>query len=193
MTDQEDKGLDAIGRRGTAAWNQLKKSKDWGHWVIVGEALLAGRNMAMRAAGTNRPEGRGYNEQFSAYIDHYKLAEIPKDVRAHLLQLMEHRVEIEEYRQSLPLGERLRLNHPSVMIRNWRKATAENKPESLQRKANRASTQAYIEELEAAREPITFAGARETMIAHLSHLGDAEAIRAEGEAIIEEAIRQLEG
>jgi hypothetical protein len=186
MTTQLDKDLDRVGRAGTAAWNQLKKSKDWGHWMIVGEALAAGRAMAMRTAGTNRPEGRGYNEQFSAFIDYYKLSEIDKAARAHLLKVMEHRIEIEEYRASLPLAERLRLNHPTTMMRHWRAATAEK---SGKPKADRAGLQEYIQELEAAREPVTFAGAREQIIAHLCRLDDAEAIRSEAESIIEEAIR----
>jgi hypothetical protein len=193
-----DRDLDEIGRRGTKAWNDLKKSKDWGHWMIVGESLQAGRNEAMRAAGTNRPEGRGYNELFSQWIDRYKLAEIPKDVRAHLLQLMEHRSEIEEYRLSLPLGERLRMNHPTVVLRNWRKLNPDpdKKPRRKAQKVNANALQGTImaleEELEALREPMTFGGFRELAIAQLSHLGDPELIRKEGAEIIEEALRQLE-
>src|SRR6478752_5332724 len=109
---QLEKDVDRIGRAGQAAWKRLKKVKSWTDWMAVGEALVAGRSMAMKGAGTNRPEGRGYNQLFSQYLSHYGLEEIDKSARAKLLHVMAHRGEIEDYRSALPTNLRLELNHP---------------------------------------------------------------------------------
>jgi hypothetical protein len=50
---------------GLDAWSQLKKCKTWVNWLVVGEALLAIRAAAMRAAHVNAPEGRRYQHEFS--------------------------------------------------------------------------------------------------------------------------------
>src|SRR5262245_6909018 len=113
---QFDKDLERIGRAGQAAWARVKKSKDWASWLVVGESLLTGRIMAMERAKTNRPEGRAYNELFSQWLNRYRLSDIDKVTRSQLLIVMENRIEVEEYRNSLPLSERMRLNHPSVML-----------------------------------------------------------------------------
>jgi hypothetical protein len=79
-----------------------------------------------------------------------------KSDRAKLLQLMEERPAVEEWRAQLPDHERLMLNHPLIVWRKWSAATRVKKPRKAGFSANemgRARTtieqlQARIEELE---------------------------------------------
>ena len=83
----------------------------------MGEALSEGRRFCMLKTGTNRPEGKAYNQLFSEYLVHYKLNDIDKSARAKLLKVMEHRSEIEAFRATLTQPERMEINHPTVMLR----------------------------------------------------------------------------
>jgi hypothetical protein len=144
------------------------------HWrrrllsLTVGEGLLAGRQWAMRQAGTNKPEGKGYVTAFAEWLKRYKLDDMDKSDRAKLLQLMEERPAVEEWRASLTDHERRSLNNPVMVWRKWTAATRVQKPKP--RGANVSATehrralatierqQARIEELDqeltAARERI---------------------------------------
>ena len=100
------KDYDRIGHSGELAWKRLKKGgRDWGDWLTVGEALTAGRELAMHGANTNRPEGRAYNEQFSQWLVRYGLRDMDKSDRSKLLRIMEHLGEIQEWRQALPTDQ----------------------------------------------------------------------------------------
>jgi hypothetical protein len=181
---QLEKDVDRIGRAGQAAWKRLQKCKSWTDWMAVGEALVAGRAMAMQGAKTNRPEGKGYNQLFSQYLTHYGLAEIDKSARAKLLRVMEHRGEIEDYRNALPQNLRLELNHPVTVLRRWQAATKVSKPRAPRHDyaGEIDGLAAHVAELEAAREPMTLCAAREQYVAHLLRL-DADARRAELESL----------
>jgi predicted nucleic acid-binding Zn-ribbon protein len=55
-----------------------------------------------------------------------------RNMSAILVEMMENRGAIEEWRATLTTSERLALNHPTSVIRAWRKANdppAEDKPE----------------------------------------------------------------
>src|SRR5262245_51966357 len=120
---QFDKDVDRVGRAGQAAWKRLKKCKTWADWMAVGEALATGRTIAMKAAETNRPEGKAYNQIFSQWLIRYGLNEIDKSARAKLLYVMEHRGEIEDFRAALPTSIRLELNHPVSVLRRYQAQT----------------------------------------------------------------------
>jgi hypothetical protein len=113
-----------ICKAGTAAWVRLKKKKAWIDWLTVGEALRIGREEAMRRAGVNRPEGKGYNMAFGKWLADYKLDDMDKADRSRLFNVMDEIGRIEEWRKTLTTTERLRLNHPSTVWRKW-KATQE--------------------------------------------------------------------
>ena len=127
MHDERDR----VSRQGTEAWRRLKREKSWGDWIKVGEALVVGRDFAMNAAGTNRPEGKGYNLAFGEWLAQYKLDDMDKGDRCRLDNL----VNVTAWRQTLTLSQRLTLNHPSSVWRKFKKAiepaadpTAEPKP-----------------------------------------------------------------
>jgi hypothetical protein len=183
---QLDKDVDRIGRAGQAAWKRLQKCKSWSDWMAVGEALLAGRTLAMQKAETNRPEGKGYNQVFSQWLAHYGLSEIDKSARAKLLYVMEHRADIEDFRAGLPLNVRMELSHPTSVLRRWQVLNRVTKPKRL--RPNYAGASKQITELEAAREvakPTTLAGARELYQSHLRALPFPQ-WKAELDALAEE-------
>jgi hypothetical protein len=69
-------------------------------------------------------------------------------VRSKLIVLMEHRAEVEAWRDTLDLTLKLSLNHPNSMLRAWKKATTVRSPS--ERKRGNARNAARIKELLAA-------------------------------------------
>lgn len=162
--------IDAIGKAAMQAWGRIKKSHSrmWGEWMTIGEGLIEGRRWAMHQAGTDKPEGKGYTLAFGEYLKRFKLDDMDKSDRAKLLQLMEERPAIEEWRATLPTNQRRDLNNPTIVWRKWQADTKVKKPkprsagvsgaEHGRAQAMIAELQARIteleEELEAARERI---------------------------------------
>jgi len=149
-----DDKLDQIGRAMMAAWQRVKKAQTrmWGDWMIIGEGLLEGRRWAMQMAGTNRPEGKGYVTAFGEWIKRYKVDDMDKSDRAKLLQLMEERPAVEEWRAGLPDYERRSLNHPVIVWRKWTAATRVKKPKprtAAVSASEHGRAQAIIEQLQA--------------------------------------------
>jgi len=168
-----EKDADRIGKAGQAAFKRLKRDKNWGDWMIVGEALVMGRTVAMNAAQTNRPEGRAYTEIFSQYIKHYGLADIDKSARSKIFYVMAHKPEIEAWRVTLTPLQRLELNHPVTVLRHWQKATKVAKVKPPKEPDQSESQAAHIAELEAARDtprPLAPAALREAYRAYLRAL-----------------------
>src|SRR5262245_11210805 len=82
----------------------------------------------MQMARTNRPKGKGYVLAFAEWLKRYRVDDMDKSDRAKLLQLMEERTAVEEWRDTLPDYERRSLNHPIVVWRKWTAATRVKKP-----------------------------------------------------------------
>jgi hypothetical protein len=160
-----------IVRQGTAAWARLKKEKNWNDWMAVGDALLVGRTFAMNDAGTNAPVGKGYNLTFNQWLVNAKLSDMDNCDRAKLLIVMENRAALEQWRATLTETERLRLNHPTSVLRKWQAAAKTAEPSDprrtlcdahviLQEEVHRlqrelADAKAHIAEIEAARSEST--------------------------------------
>jgi hypothetical protein len=121
---------DHICRLGAEAWKRLKKNKNWDDWLKVGEAMLVGREWSMTQAGTNRPSGKGYNVVFGEWLKKYKLDDLDKSIRSRLFDVMDSREQIENWRRTLPLSERLNLNHPNAVLRKWKAFMEPEKPKS---------------------------------------------------------------
>jgi hypothetical protein len=128
MTDS----LDRVGRGMMLAWGRVKRaqSRAWGDWMTVGEGLLQGRHWAMQQAGTNRPEGKGYVLNFAEWLKRWKVDDMDKSDRAKLLQLMEERPAVEEWRATLTDRERRNLNNPIAVWRRWTADTRVKKPKT---------------------------------------------------------------
>jgi hypothetical protein len=114
---------DRIVRQGTAAWERLKTDKSWSDWLAVGEALRVGRRLSMHWAGTNRPAGKGYAQEFGRWLVTNRLADMDGADRVKLLIVMDNLPAIETWRLSLTDAKRMRLNHPATVLRNWQHDT----------------------------------------------------------------------
>lgn len=125
-----NESLDRIGKAMQAAWARVKKAQTrlWGEWMTIGEGLLEGRRWAMRIAGVNRPEGKGYVTAYGEWLKRYKVDDMDRADRAKLLQLMEDRPAVEEWRSTLTDNERRSLNNPTLVWRKWTAATRTKKP-----------------------------------------------------------------
>lgn len=164
MTEQTEEQLSkAMAARtkativaGSKAWTRLKTDHSWYDWLQVGEALMIGRNEAMLKANTNAPVGGAYNRLFGEWLAKYGFAEIDKGDRSRLIEVMEHQAEIAQWRATLTRTERLRLNHPSSVLRRWRKETKEpkEKKEPADAFANHTREEPEGAELERLREVI---------------------------------------
>ena len=110
-----------IVRAAREAWERLSTFQTYDDWMIIAEAMAVGREEAMRAAQTDEPQGRRYNEAFSDWLREHKLDEIDKGTRSRLLNCLEHREEIEKWRATLPANGKLKLNHPETILRRWQK------------------------------------------------------------------------
>jgi hypothetical protein len=157
VTEREK--LDQIGHAMMLAWQRVKRTQArmWGDWMTIGEGLLEGRRWAMQMAGiplgaNRRPEGKAYVMAFSEWLRRYRVDDMDKSDRAKLLQLMEDRAGVEEWRATLTDYERRNLNNPTIAWRKWTAATRVKKPKP--RSASVSATemgeqqQARIEELE---------------------------------------------
>src|SRR4051812_44253288 len=110
--------LETLATQARAAWARIKTTatRTLDDWLVIGEALIAGRAEAMRAAGTNQPAGRGYNTAFSRWLAEEKLDEIDKVSRSRLLIIMENRDAVLAWHQTLTLTDRIRLNNPQSVV-----------------------------------------------------------------------------
>jgi hypothetical protein len=124
--------LEQMGIAMMKAWARVKKERKrrWSEWMIIGEGMVEGRNWAIRQAGSNGPEGKGYNLAFAEWLTRYKVDDMDKSDRAKLLQLMEERPAVEAWRADLPDEERLNLNNPTSVWRKWNATTRVKKPKS---------------------------------------------------------------
>jgi hypothetical protein len=146
--------MDQIGRSAMAAWNRIKKAQTrmWADWMVVGEGLMEGRRWAQHKAGVNKPEGKGYVVAYSEWLAKYRLADMDKSDRAKLLQLMDERPAVEEWRAGLTDWERRNLNNPVIAWRKWTAATRVKKPKPRTASVSGAEhgrAKGIIEELQA--------------------------------------------
>ncbi len=118
---------DSAVRDGQAAWHRLRSNSTWDDWKKVGAAHVIGRATAMRDGHVKnaKPKGRAYNAAFRAWQKQFGFEELDKGDRSRLIDCMDHVAEIESWLETLPVADRLRLNHPTSMWRRWKAATTE--------------------------------------------------------------------
>lgn len=110
--------------RGREAWRSLKTDETWEKWVAIGRAIEAGKSVIMRVLQTNQPKGRAWSQTFGAWLADNEFDQIDKGVRSRLQTCLDHLPEIEAWRQTLGLTQRLQLNHPNAVLRRWQTAQA---------------------------------------------------------------------
>jgi hypothetical protein len=114
-----------LERDAEAALDRITRGQSWADWMKVGELFCHGRKQAMLHAHTNRPEGKGYNLLFSGWMDaHPKLRTVDKATRNHAMQCFDNLASITEWRATLAFNQLQAINHPSTVLRRWRKEQA---------------------------------------------------------------------
>jgi len=123
--------------------------------------------LALNQVGSNAPQGSAYNRTFGDWLQANKFDDMDKGERSRLFTIMDNLGEVERWRGTLTLTERLRLNHPNAVLRKWKAATTPPKPkkegtttaeelapaleENERLKKEIAGLREHIKELEAAR------------------------------------------
>jgi hypothetical protein len=116
LTDDEKRKEELAAEAAT----RIKTGQHWTDWMMVGDGLMVGRHIAMHSAGTNAPKGKGYAKAFSAWMATRSWAfELDNPTRHDLFWCVDHRSEIEVWRDTLAQNERTRINHPSAMKRRF--------------------------------------------------------------------------
>jgi hypothetical protein len=110
-------------KRGQEAWRRHihKGDATWNDWMAIGDALLIGRQDAVAAAEANH--GSRYNSEFDSWLARYHFDDIDQGDRSRLIEVTNNLSAIEAWRATLTRTARLRLSHPSSVLRKWKAAT----------------------------------------------------------------------
>ncbi|WP_363348302.1 hypothetical protein [Methylocystis echinoides] len=112
---------DNIVHSGREAWMRIQSGATWLDWLEVGEALEFGRR---QVEAEIEKAGRGNRDHaFSEWLKTHGFDKIDKATRSHLATCMANQDAIEEFRQNIGATKALRLNHPSTVLRAWKRAT----------------------------------------------------------------------
>jgi hypothetical protein len=109
-------------RDGQTCLGGLRQS--WENWIGVGRALLVGRTVSMRAAHTNKPQGRAYNETMGQWLAAYGFDKVPQTTRHDLFACMDNLDAIQTWRSNLEEADRGRWNDPGTVLNRWRRSQA---------------------------------------------------------------------
>lgn len=140
--------LNQIVSDAQAAWARLNNSNTWADWVLVATALAAGRGEAMLMAGTNKPSGTKFKREINRWLKEKNLDAIDKTTRSRAIECFEHLADIEKWRVTLSVSERLALNHPTTILRHWKRKTVARDPNAVKKVSIREKQNATIAELE---------------------------------------------
>jgi len=144
------------GLRAKEAMTYIKPDERWlwADWMKVGEGLLRCRWEAMTLAGTKEPRGKGYCTFMSALRNEYGLTGLKETTSGALLNIMEHREEVEKWRGRQP--NPASLNNPDHVWRGFqRSAYMQDRRDAIRSfgfSEAMDAARAHIEELEAANE-----------------------------------------
>jgi hypothetical protein len=134
------------------AKKHLKQGRDFADWMKIARGYDQARREAMRRAGTNAPQGAAYREAFARIDRREKLIDrddtgkefpTPED-RTYCVKILENydmpghdprRVSIKAWRDSLPHGERAKLNHPKRVWTSYWESTEPKADREAKRKA----------------------------------------------------------
>jgi hypothetical protein len=157
---QDNSANSQIVRLGQEAMARQRRGYD--DWLAIAEALQFGRAQVMREVHSNEPRGSRYEKAIAEWLITNSFQEIDKGTRSRLLECLEHRVEIDKWRQRLTAAERFRFNHPNVVLRKWKASTVVPDPNAPAKVSPYAKLQAEhvetIERLHRAEEEIRRGG-----------------------------------
>jgi hypothetical protein len=153
-------------RRAAQSWDHLKQTRcdTWGHYVVIGKAMVAARAEILRKLDRTEPTGPAYQRTFKAWLVEYGLDDMDKGARARLIKLIAALPEVEEMLSGWPDRDRRERNHPNAIYRALEKRRfAHGQPTETRIKAATGNSRrelqeenerllAHIADIEAARE-----------------------------------------
>ena len=98
----------------TRRWKRMGEGAHLQEWLEFGPSFMILRRIAMRMAGVNRPEGRGYVQAMGQLMERHGLSGMDKTSITAVLWLHqpEHATILKEILDKLTPGQRARLNSP---------------------------------------------------------------------------------
>jgi hypothetical protein len=120
-------------KAGSEALNLLQqtRTRSWELWVVVGTALLLLRDKVQRATGSPRPIGKTYNSVLSELLSRFDLV-MDGATRTRLFDLLEHRLEVEWWRNALTPDRARTFTHPNSVWRAWKASQQQRSEEPTQ-------------------------------------------------------------
>jgi hypothetical protein len=127
-------------KRARTAMRNLKQTRDFHWWVDYGTGADTARREAMRAAFTNQPIGKAYNLEHARVMKREKLVNLDDPANPFpdantrkdaiiMVENLHHPVDTRRlkgilgWREGLSQSERSKLNHPTAILRRWKKDT----------------------------------------------------------------------
>lgn len=119
---------------GREAWKRVSEEqvrgkeragKEWADWLLIGAALLVGRQESLKNADAAQPKGKTYNQAFGNWLQHNGFEGIDKSDRAKLMQITEDWDRLTDWYAALPETDRLRWHHPVTL---WRRLKCKDRP-----------------------------------------------------------------
>ena len=112
-----------IIKRGRAVLPRLECNLTWEtDWRDLILALGVGRDIAMRAAGTNRPQGSRYRAAIGPWLRCYGFDRIDEGDRSRLVECYENLAAINAWRGAQPAEKQAKLNHPRTVLSRWKRS-----------------------------------------------------------------------
>src|SRR6476661_2650993 len=112
MNDNDDHDVNLRARmyaRGRDAWVRIQRHADqsWEDWAAVGETLQEARKEALESTNSGDMSSKYARNQMSHILVREKLDTIDKGLRSDLLALMDDRANVEAWRATLTLSQKL--------------------------------------------------------------------------------------
>jgi len=107
---------------------RIKRGDHFSDWLALGIGLITLRDTAMRDANTNTPHGRGYTAIMGQMMRDHPWANRDKSTKSHAMWLADNAVAVVDWRETLGQNQREKLNHPSVVKRNFERMMTVKEP-----------------------------------------------------------------
>jgi hypothetical protein len=108
---------------GVDTWRSFDTKKlTWFDWAKISQSLEIGEAICAEAAG--KSEGGKYARLLSGWLKENGLNTVDDSIRSWLREIRRHQSEIDAWRNSLPIEQRVKMNHPKNVLKAWRKHKA---------------------------------------------------------------------
>jgi hypothetical protein len=133
--------LDHLRRRALAALGRVTNGRSWEDWKVIGAYIEAGLNEAVRTSQSNVPVGIRFNQALAYWFTcNPRFRDgIEKNERNDLMRCLENMPAIDAFLDSLDPHKRRQINHPSSVLRAWKRNLAKVEAEKAEQMAEEAA------------------------------------------------------